>query len=473
MSVELRMTASQRTRLLRHLFCGDGAEHGAVLACGIARSTRGIRLLVREVFLAQDGADFIPSANAHRALSAAFVAKTSDYCHDHGFAWLSVHNHGPGDAVGFSSPDRQSHARLYPSLEHYTGQPVGAVVFADRAIAGEIRFGGIAHTLRRATIVGDRIEHLYPKPPPKPDAVAACFDRQALFFGAVGQLLLREMKIVVVGAGGAGSIVALQLARLGIGELVVIDPDRVSISNLSRIPGSSRLDALAWFAESRSPALRRFASRFARPKVRVIAREARRANSGGLYRGIFADVMGQDVADELTNADFIFCATDTMTSRMMINGIAHQYMIPAIQLGAKVPVDAEGTVGIIHLPVRPITVDGGCLDCAGVITQRLLHQESLLPDERRRHRYVDDPDVEAPSVITLNTEVAGRAVTDFLFIVCGLHDPSTRLCHQMYEPRERALMPIAFSADPGCSCCSTAEHSRFALGDARRLPTKR
>jgi ThiF family protein len=473
MTLELRLTGDQRDLLLKHMFCGDGEEHGAALACGVTRSGRGTRLLTREVFLARDGVDFVTSKVAHRALSAEFVARTSDFCCDGGFVWLSVHNHGAGDSVAFSSLDRRSHDRLYPSLEHFTGRPVGALVFADRAVAGEVRFAGVEHVLRRATIVGNRIEHLYPRPPAAPPGAPPTYQRQALLLGARGQDLLRRLKVVVVGAGGAGSIVCLQLARLGVGELVVIDPDRISLSNLSRIPGSTRGDALAWLAESRSARARSLAAQLARPKVRVLGREARRANPRGIYRGLRADIVAENMARELTDADFIFCATDTMTSRMLVNVIAHQFMIPAIQLGSKVPVDDSGDVGIIHLPVRPITVDGGCLHCAGAISQRLLHEESLRPDDRRRHRYVDDPDVEEPSVITLNTETAGRAVTDFLFMVCGLHDPGTRLCHQMLEPRERVLMSVNFERDPGCPYCSTSAHSRFALGDARPLPTRR
>lgn len=473
MTIELRMTAAQRDALLDHMFCGDGEEHGAVLACGIARTSRATRLLVREVFLARDGADFVTSSRAHRALSAEFVARTSDYCRDGGYVWLSVHNHGPGDSVAFSSLDRRSHERLYPSLEHYTRHPVGALVFADRAVAGEVRFDGVPNKLSGATILGDRVEYLHPQPPTPPPSAPATYHRQALLLGARGQDLLRTLKVVVVGAGGAGSIVAIQLARLGVGELVVIDPDRVSVSNLSRIPGATRLDALAPLAESPSAAMRAIAARLARPKVRVLRREARRANRGGVYRGLHADVMGPAAAVELTDADFIFCATDTMTSRMLVNVIAHQYMVPAIQLGAKIPVDGHGDIGIIHLPVRPVTVDGGCLDCAGAISQRMLHDESLRPDDRRRHRYVDDPDVEEPSVISLNTETAGRAVTDFLFIMCGLHDTGTSLGHQMLEPRERRLMSMSSKRDPRCAYCSLAPHSRFALGDARSLPIRR
>ncbi len=41
-------------RLYTHLFPGDGDEHGAVIAAGVAETSRGTRLLARDVFLAQD-----------------------------------------------------------------------------------------------------------------------------------------------------------------------------------------------------------------------------------------------------------------------------------------------------------------------------------------------------------------------------------------------------------------------------------
>ena len=123
------------------------------------------------------------------------------------------------------------------------------------------------------------------------------------------------------------------------------------------------------------------------------------------------------------HADFIFCATDTMASRRSVNIVAQQYSVPAVQLGTKVPVSRDGEAGIVHLVVRPITVVPGCLDCAGAISQRLLHNESLRRKERECHRYIDDPDVPEPSVITLNMEVVGRAVTDLLFMVCGPAPP--------------------------------------------------
>ena len=52
--------------------------------------------------------------------------------------------------------------------------------------------------------------------------------------GVVGQKKLLKSSVLIVGAGGLGSPIAIYLAALGIGKIGIIDKDNVEISNLNR-----------------------------------------------------------------------------------------------------------------------------------------------------------------------------------------------------------------------------------------------
>jgi tRNA A37 threonylcarbamoyladenosine dehydratase len=51
-------------------------------------------------------------------------------------------------------------------------------------------------------------------------------------------MLLSNLNVGIVGAGGTGSALAEQLIRLGIGNLIVIDDDVFKSSNINRVYGS-------------------------------------------------------------------------------------------------------------------------------------------------------------------------------------------------------------------------------------------
>lgn len=60
------------------------------------------------------------------------------------------------------------------------------------------------------------------------------FTRTELLIGKTGVEKLKNSKVVVYGIGGVGSYVVEALARAGIGHIVIVDFDKVDITNINR-----------------------------------------------------------------------------------------------------------------------------------------------------------------------------------------------------------------------------------------------
>ena len=147
-----------------------------------------------------------------------------------------MHCHSGYGSVAFSPDDLASHKRGYPALLQITeGMPVGALVFAKDAVAGEIWTTEGVLPLQHITVVGRKIFSLYPSVKETPRRAKKEFDRHTKLFGALGQEILGGLKVAIVGLGGGGSLVSEWLAKLGVGHIVAIDFDRIDITNLPTV----------------------------------------------------------------------------------------------------------------------------------------------------------------------------------------------------------------------------------------------
>lgn len=474
--VSMTMDARLFDGLQAHLFPGDHDEHGAVIAAGIVETERGTRLLAREAFLARDGVEYVPGTRGYRALTARFVAERSGYCENQKLCYLSVHCHGGTDRVGFSDDDFASHERGYPALLDITrGGPVGALVFAENAVAGDLWTPRGRFQLDHLTVVGSVVKRLYPSPVSGLVSSRAMYERQSRLFGDVGQAILGELRVGIIGLGGGGSLINEWLAHLGVGQIIAVDFDRVDITNLPRIVGATRWDACSLLSEGQSEFLRRIGKRFATYKVKVAKRVAKRANPSIRYDAVVGDILDLETAALLKDADFIFLASDSIQSRLVFNALVQQCLIPGVQVGAKVPADEKTkTITNVFTATRPVMPSPGygCLECNDLIPSSKLREEALSANERRRQRYTDDPEITEPSVIALNVLSAGQAVSDFMLMFTGLFEPGLELRYQLNFVRERQICKVEPTIKLNCPDCSNSPNSRRARGDRGRLPCR-
>ena len=436
-------------RLMAHLYPGDEDEYGAVLRAGIVSCGDGLRLLVNAVEPARVGTDYVPGKYGYRALDPTFIHRQIVQCRNERMAYLAVHNHGSDRSVRFSKVDMDSHERGYPALRDIgKGVPVGALVFGRRAVAADIWMpDGTRHALGSYRIVGRTVRRLYSSPKRAAKA-GASFDRQVRMFGHAGQALLGASKVAVVGLGGVGSLVAEYLARLGVGHLVLIDLDVIEDTNLSRVVGATPLDVET--------------GQF---KTQIAVRHLREVGPNIRLDAIRGDVAMDPVAMKLRDCDFIFLAADSMRGRLVVNALVHQYLIPAVQMGAKIRSSGDGAIEEAMCVVRQLRPGTGCLWCNGLIDGTQLAIEAKTDEERKAQDYgVREPN---PSVITLNAVAAGQAVNDFLFDFLDLRSESDDAAYEHRHFLRHVVQKVVPRRDPDCRECG----KRLGAGDAMELPT--
>ena len=122
---------------------------------------------------------------------------------------------------------------------------------------------------------------------------------------------LRSLSFCIVGCGGTGANFANMLVRTGARRLVLIDGGMVKKSNLNRVLFFTAKDV-------------------GKPKVQVLEKHLRAVGLRGLEVRSLCDSfrppdqildgnsLGQSVRDEVHDADIVFAATDTNTSRLAI-----------------------------------------------------------------------------------------------------------------------------------------------------------
>lgn len=243
----LRLTRDQFDLLSSHLLKSDGRESVALALCGLSIFERRTIASVHEIFPIPDDACLLRSATAVRwPVEVAFPLFQKGLRRQMGF--FKVHSH-PNNYDRFSGDDDESDAAIFNFLQNVADVPVhymSAFILPDRTlIVRKVTAEGRYEDVEQITVVGDIIEfkgRLEERNRSWEADDATLRTRQS--FGEGTTNLLRNLMIGIVGCSGTGSWVCEMLARLGVGRLVLVDPDIVERKNLNRILNSTADDAL-------------------------------------------------------------------------------------------------------------------------------------------------------------------------------------------------------------------------------------
>lgn len=283
--------------------------------------------------------------------------------------------------------------------------------------------------------------------PDTTEASGAEWDRQVRAFGALGQARLRQLRVAIVGCGGTGSVVAQQLAHLGVGHLLLVDPDTIENSNLNRVVGASIGDVGC-------------------AKVAVTAAMITRTGLGTEVTTVQGDVRDRLVAERLTTVDAIISCTDSHSSRMVINQLAYQYVIPAFDVGVAIGAEA-GTVNYIAGRAQMLAPGLACLVCSNTIDGIQVRRELQSEAERARDPYIVGHSEPQPAVISINSTLSSLLVTMFLSAFAGI-PAAARL--QLYDGVQGRVRTAHQKPVPGCIVCSPS--GALAKAKLWPLPTR-
>lgn len=443
--MKLRIAEHVWTDLCRQLLARNDVESAGLLLGDPLKTAGGSLVIVRETIVAPDSAYRIRRRD-QISLDPIALNQLTRRARDRRWSVFTIHTHPGAQEPWFSAADDVGDARLMPSMKcQIPDAPHGSIVLVDDGSALARVFDENAESkVIDLQVVGRTLKLSNPSKATE----EAWFARQVLALGARGQGELRRLRVAVVGLGGIGSLVSLQLAHLGVGELILLDGDRIEPSNLSRIAGALTSDVGSY-------------------KVDVAARYAEALGLVGKVEP-HREFVGLDHEGLLASCDVVVSCVDRQTPRAMLNRLAYRWLVPVIDLGTVFRVNAAGT--IIADAGRVVTIGPGrpCLGCWGHLDPHALRIESLSEADREnevRAGYIEGADELQPSVVAFNTFVAGAGIAELLRLVtafAGADSPPLRLAFSFTEGTVRRN---SLSGNPHCEICGNERLHTAANGE--------
>lgn len=138
------------------------------------------------------------------------------------------------------------------------------------------------------------------------------FSRTELLIGNDGVKKLNNSKVIVFGIGGVGSYVVEALVRAGVGQITIVDPDTVEISNLNR-----QIEALY--------------STLGKNKIDVMKERILDINPNAIVKAYKPEeINGGEINLIDENVDYVIDAIDTVTNKIKIIEKADKLNVPVI-----------------------------------------------------------------------------------------------------------------------------------------------
>lgn len=402
-SVTLTFTGAQHEQLKAHLFPGDGKEAVAIALCGRRDGAHRTRLVVRQLILVPHAACAVRTPDRVTWPAQATLEPVLENARRRNWSIVKIHGHLAFPR--FSDIDDASDRMLFPSIHAWldtAGPHASAIMMADGRLFGRVVDAeGAFEALAGINMAGDDLP--FWRPDGDEAAVPEHARRIAQTFGGGTYAQLRRLRVAVVGCSGTGSPVVEQLARNCVGELVLVDPDRVEAKNLNRILNTTADDAAS-----------------GAPKVEVLARAIRAMGLGTQVETHASSLFEPQVVQAVAECDVVFGCMDSIDGRHLLNKLATFYALPYFDLGVKLEADGAGGIDQVCGTVHYLQPGGASLlsrrvySLAQVTAAGLKRTDPAAYAAQLQQGYIRGVAEDRPAVIQLNMLIASLAMNEFL-----------------------------------------------------------
>jgi molybdopterin/thiamine biosynthesis adenylyltransferase len=427
---------------------------GVLIAAVVETPNRNRRVLVQDVIWVDDSA-YLRRESIGLSIASHGYVKALGEAAQRGASALWFHTHPGHEGIPLPSEhDHQVDRQIADLFRLRTGSHIYGTVIASPRPHG-ITFSGTLQPEGEDTLSIDRFWFLGSTWRlllgfnAQTQSISPMFDRNVRAFGPAIQHILGDLCVGIVGCGGTGSATAEQLVRLGVRNFLLIDADTLSLSNITRVYGSTPAHVGAL-------------------KVNVL-RDHLAAIAPDLSCAMLPSTINVEIAaSALMDCDLIFGCTDDNAGRLVLSRIATYLLTPVIDVGVLLSSDANQNLIGIDGRITILEPGGACLVCRDRVDIARAAAEMLTPEERQKR--IDEGYAPAlagvePAVVAFTTAVAAAAVNELLERLIG-YGVAPRPTEVLLRLHEREISTNIARSRPGHYCHAASN----SLGRGKLTP---
>lgn len=443
------ITRPDKQRLYSHLLQNPNQENMAVTFCGINKSMQKLQLLVKDVLLLQNN-DLVLHTRTGLELNKNVYRQILLKAEKQDLSIIIWHSHPFSNNAEFSSIDNSNDINQGKFIKQSLPNIYyGNVVVAQQDYKARLFNTGIENFVQisEVEIVG--------KPKLGNTSLdSSKFDRNYRAFGKQGQSIISSNKVALVGCGGLGWQIGQQLIALGVGEILLIDPDLIEKSNLNRLPAALN-------------------SKVGVPKARELSRILKRMNPNVEVRYRISSVLERRIQRELRKYNIIIGAVDSENIRLELNNFSVKYHKCYLDAGSEIILEnkkVKHAGGQITTYIPGITP---CLCCNNLLNWRRISYETLSENAKAdeiKGGYIRGISEPSASVVSINGIVASALVNEFISITTKLKPSIPYLFFDLMNS-EKLMFPIQVERNPNCIVCG--RDGLFGYGDIEKTVNRK